>query len=671
MRIASALRKGFALVLVSALLVPGMTIVPAYAAGTYTGGASEAPLFVPNDHTAVGIRFSASAGLEATTTYYVKVRFTAADTPDPSTNRGWTWNPATHEWVQEREAWTNFPTVTTDASGAIGDTWLYAKFGDDDTTGTYKVMVSLSKTGASSTFNPSSLPEVTVIDMKSHGGWVHNATTTGQTNKRVECTSWETSLSVYSLSQTEPNLVDDDGNGVVDDEDYGPAGVSGDFRLGVSADTTMDVAVKRTFTPPYYNDFILPAPDTEVALNAADMLPPSSVSSLAAEATETSITLSWEPATDEGSGVTAYKVLRWIASPSDAYTMPHEIIGTVAAPATTFVDNDAAPDTEYDYEVRAVDASGNVGPRSNMASATLKGLGETTRTAGTDRYATAIAISSANFAPSSVTTAVIATGRDFPDALAASGLAGVYGSPVLLVGTTVTEQLRTELDRLGVEAVVLVGGTTAIPNTVADALAVDYDVSRLYGQNRYETAAEVAYAIEEATGVWGSAFFVRGDQFADALAVAPFAWSQAMPVLLVQTGAVPGATSMAIDDLGITGGVVAGGTSAVSAATFTTLDGMLTGTLERVNGADRYATARAVADWGVTNSMADYSYVGIATGLGFADALGGGAAAGSKGGVLLLTAPASLSAPVSSAISANATAIDLVEIYGGPSAVSD
>jgi len=142
MRVPVSLRRGFALVLISALLVPGLGAVPAVAAGTYTGGAQESGLYIPNDHTPVGVRFSATSGLEASAEYYVKVRFTVGDTPDPDTNRGWTFNSATGNWVEATEAWTNFPTLTTDAAGAIGDTWLYAKFGDDDTTGTYKVMVS-------------------------------------------------------------------------------------------------------------------------------------------------------------------------------------------------------------------------------------------------------------------------------------------------------------------------------------------------------------------------------------------------------------------------------------------------------------------------------------------------------------------------------------------------
>lgn len=654
------------LVLIS-LAFPTWGGVAGAAAATYTGGVSDVPLFVLNDHTTFGVRYSATAGLQPNTTYYVKVRFTVDEAPSPTTNRGWTWNGTSGKWVQEHSAWTEFPPVITDDAGQIPETWVFAKFGDEDTTGTYHLMVSLG-TG-SGTFNASYLPLVSVIDAKTSGGWVHNATAIGASAKRSEVTSDTSSSVVYSVTKTEPNLIDDDANGVIDDEDCGPAGVSGDTRIGVTADTRFDVAVNRVYAPPYSDDFTLTTPDTDVALNAGDTTPPTKPAALTTDGTPTAIELAWDPASDSGgSGIAGYNVYRWTASPSDLYTQPHLKVATVTS-GSAYVDEDVLAGVSYSYEVRAVDASGNVGPRSDTATGILSGLGETTRTAGSDRYGTALAISAATFPASSVTTVVVATGRDFPDALAASGLAGAFASPVLLVGTTVTDSLVAELDRLGATDVVLVGGEAAIPMAVETALMADFNVIRLAGANRYETAAEVAYMIDESVGTLGPAFFVRGDQFADALAVAPFAWSQAMPVLLVQPTAVPIATQGVIDDLGLTDGIVAGGTGAVSDATYLALDGLL-GSMTRLSGSDRYATARDVADWAVGEGIGTYQYVGIATGTGFADALGGGAAAGAHGGVLLLTDPTTLSATVADALTANVASIDLVEIYGGPGAVS-
>lgn len=91
------------------------------------------------------------------------------------TNRGYTWNPTTHAWVQDRgntDYWALFPTVTTNGSGAVPSdkAWLVAKFGDDTKTGDYHLMVSLSRTGQDSTFNSSKIPTVTVFDPRTSGG---------------------------------------------------------------------------------------------------------------------------------------------------------------------------------------------------------------------------------------------------------------------------------------------------------------------------------------------------------------------------------------------------------------------------------------------------------------------------------------------------------------------
>ncbi len=378
---------------------------------------------------------------------------------------------------------------------------------------------------------------------------------------------------------------------------------------------------------------------------AADTEPPSACANATATAGSESVTINWDAATDSGgAGVSSYNVYRWTATPSASYTVPKVLIGSTPAGVTEFTNSGLTKGVEFFYEVRAVDASTNVGPRSATVSGTPLGLLETSRTAGSDRYATAIALSSSTFADSSVTTAVVATGRDFPDALSASGLAGVYDSPVLLVGSSVTASLTAELDRLGVQDVVLIGSDKAVSTAIETALAADYNVSRVYGADRYATSVAVASEIASITGGVSRAFFARGDGFADALAVSPFAYGQTIPVLLVRPTAIPASVSSAIGTLGLTDGIIAGGTPAVSAQVQTDLDGLLSGSVTRLEGADRYATARAVADYGVSQSWADYGYVGVATGL-TSRCAGGGPVAAQHHGVLLLTNPTSLSAP--------------------------
>src|SRR5680860_516169 len=70
------------------------------------------------------------------------------------------------------------------------------------------------------------------------------------------------------------------------------------------------------------------------------------------------------------------------------------------------------------------------------------------RLAGSNRYATAAAVSAATFAEG-VDVAFIATGENFPDALAGGPLAGSRGAPVLLTGRdALPAETAAELDRL-------------------------------------------------------------------------------------------------------------------------------------------------------------------------------------------------------------------------------
>ncbi|PYZ95887.1 hypothetical protein CR205_16035 [Alteribacter lacisalsi] len=111
----------------------------------------------------------------------------------------------------------------------------------------------------------------------------------------------------------------------------------------------------------------------------------------------------------------------------------------------------------------------------------LNALGiETNRIAGDNRYETNIqAIQSFDFASDESImvrgTTVSSQGEDYPDAVAAGGLAGQLGSPVVL---THPEQARTDvrnflLSQSGLTYVL--GGTTAISETVLQHLNQDFD----------------------------------------------------------------------------------------------------------------------------------------------------------------------------------------------------
>jgi hypothetical protein len=78
-----------------------------------------------------------------------------------------------------------------------------------------------------------------------------------------------------------------------------------------------------------------------------------------------------------------------------------------------------------------------------------------------------VALSKAVY-PSSASTAYVATGLDFPDALAGGPVAAAAKGPLLLVSRPcVTGAMRAELDRLGVTKLVLLGGPNAVSGSIA------------------------------------------------------------------------------------------------------------------------------------------------------------------------------------------------------------
>jgi putative cell wall-binding protein len=93
------------------------------------------------------------------------------------------------------------------------------------------------------------------------------------------------------------------------------------------------------------------------------------------------------------------------------------------------------------------------------------------RIAGADRYATAVALSAATFAPDSVTSVYVATGGSYPDGLAAGPVAGRNGGPLLLVGTnTLPASVAAELRRLDPTNVVILGGIGAVSEAVRNQI---------------------------------------------------------------------------------------------------------------------------------------------------------------------------------------------------------
>lgn len=262
---------------------------------------------------------------------------------------------------------------------------------------------------------------------------------------------------------------------------------------------------------------------------------------------------------------------------------------------------------------------------------------------------TAAKISSTAFETSD--WAILATNKDFADAMSASGLAGALDAPILLTDPNyLPEATKTELRRLGVKNVYIIGGKGAIPGDIEGELAsigVTGTVERVYGEEYYDTSVKCANKIAEYDSRGERAIVAYGQNFQDALSISSFAYKFHIPILLQTTGETSADRGLTAEQIELlTTGTwaearvyVPGGPGAVSTDSVEGVLGDLRGG-ERIYGQTGYDTSNALAEYFVENGLLSPEAVCIATGAEAAkglDALAGAALAGKHDGVILLT----------------------------------
>ncbi|HSI99953.1 MAG TPA: cell wall-binding repeat-containing protein [Patescibacteria group bacterium] len=213
---------------------------------------------------------------------------------------------------------------------------------------------------------------------------------------------------------------------------------------------------------------------------------------------------------------------------------------------------------------RIIVTGGTTAVSGSVLTALRAYAGSVTRQSGTDRYATAAAISAASFG-SRVPVVYVATGRNFPDALAGGPAAAMLRGPVLLVEpNAIPAATARELKRLAPGRIVVAGGSATISNAVLNGLkAYAGTVVRQSGTDRYATAVAISVANHRA-GTGEVVYITTGTTFPDALAAAPIAGRQRGPVLLVPPTSLPSSVASELRRLSPNRVVIVGGTNSVS-----------------------------------------------------------------------------------------------------------
>ena len=432
---------------------------------------------------------------------------------------------------------------------------------------------------------------------------------------------------------------------------------------GTAAFATKDVGTNKTVTL------------TGATLGGAD----AGKYTLAPGAITTTATITARPIT-----VTADDVAKLVSSPDPALTYSVTSGSLVAGDAFTGALNRAAGESVGTYPITqgtlALTANYNltfVPGTFTVASNLVDRLG------GATRYNTAVTTAKDAY-PGwvGVTHVVLASGEDRaqPDALTAAGLAGVLDAPLLLVpyasvNNAVENAVRAMPD--GVKVHIVGGSGTAVSLTVERQLrgyANVASVDRVAGATRYGTAAAIARRMKTELVAQGETLptttMITNGNFPasmyDALTASAISAHNHFPVLLVKNDSVPGETSSALSDLGLTQRYIIGGPDSVNSSVATRL--VVTAGY-RIAGATRYSTATETAKRAKAEGWLSNIIIGVSAQI--PDAATGGAYMGKMDGALVYVTAASVPTDTSRYLSGARASIDSAVVFGGTTSVSE
>ena len=299
--------------------------------------------------------------------------------------------------------------------------------------------------------------------------------------------------------------------------------------------------------------------------------------------------------------------------------------------------------------------------KSNVSPTSIYGE----RIYGSQRYETSYKLFEQGWNTSD--SVVLASGVDYPDALAAAPLAGKNNAPILLVrNSSLSSQaeLKALLKNKSVKTAFIVGGTNVITGEIDKELTdMGISVKRLGGIDRYETATLIAKEIGINNG---EISIVNGRSFADGLSMSSIAAKHQSPILLTKTDELPETTKVFLNDNSgsISKTYVIGQTTVVSNNVLGQLKNP-----ERLGGINRYETNKNILDR--FKGELDLSTVYIASGFTFPDSLASSALAGKNNNFVMLSHTERAEEFVKKEILENRREIRKAYILGSNTVISD
>lgn len=275
---------------------------------------------------------------------------------------------------------------------------------------------------------------------------------------------------------------------------------------------------------------------------------------------------------------------------------------------------------------------------SISSSVSAKNNYNISRLYGENRYETSINISN-KFSQDKIDNIIIASGNDFPDALAGSALSKKLNAPILLVDKTPDKNLssinyiKSHLSNNG--TIYVLGGNASVNEDYINYFkTTGYNVKRLGGANRFETNKAIVNFLNIKKGT--PLVLVNGYGFADALSVSSIAASKGYPILMSNANNLPTEIVEVINNIQPSKVFIVGGEGSLTSSIIDQTKKVVPSldiNIVRIGGISRYETSLNVCKY--FNLDTDTAL--IANGKNFPDALSGSALATKLNAPIILT----------------------------------
>lgn len=161
------------------------------------------------------------------------------------------------------------------------------------------------------------------------------------------------------------------------------------------------------------------------------------------------------------------------------------------------------------------------------------------RISGNNRYETSAYLANEILFFPKKRTVIITSEENYPDALSAASIAGIYNAPIL---STSSKELPTDISDLlrqeHINHVVIIGGSVAVSPQVGTKIkSLVPNVHRIAGKDRIDTAIQIYNNSKGA--VSQNAILATSNNFADALSIAPYAFATKTPIFFTEPNKLP------------------------------------------------------------------------------------------------------------------------------------